>query len=117
MVTRIVSVEEGLAGFANTAPLTVAVLFAVATGISETGCLDAIFDFILGTPDCLGTALIRMMIPVTFLSAFMNNTPVIAIMIPIVKSWAQKADLPPGQVQDSYSAFLVSTQPLSCTFP
>eukprot|EP00210_Caulerpa_lentillifera_P002468 g2366.t1 len=98
MVSRIVSVDEALAGFSNTAPLTVAVLFAVATGISETGCLDAIFDVILGNPGGLGIAMIRMMLPVTILSAFMNNTPVVAIMIPIVKTWCQKADLPPGQL-------------------
>lgn len=68
-------------------------------GISETGCLDAIFKVILGKPSNTGSAMVRMMLPVTVLSAFMNNTPVVAIMIPIVKSWCERANLPPGQVE------------------
>ena len=72
-------------------------------GISETGCLDALFQVVLGNPQSTGSAMVRMMLPVTILSAFMNNTPVVAIMIPIVKVWCQRSHLSPGQV-----GFLIS---------
>lgn len=36
-------------------------------------------------------AQLRMMVPVALVSAFMNNTPVIAMMIPIVKTWSRRA--------------------------
>ena len=39
-----------------------------------------------------------MVIPVMILSAFMNNTPIVALMIPILTSWARKAGLSPGHL-------------------
>lgn len=71
----------------------------VASGVSQTGGLDHIFGRLLGRPSNTPSAMIRMMIPIAIVSAFMNNTPVVAIMIPIINSWSQKADLPPGQVR------------------
>ena len=67
-------------------------------GILETGCLDALFQVVLGNPTNTGSAIMRMMLPVTILSAFMNNKPVVAIMIPIVKVWCQRSHLSAGQV-------------------
>lgn len=43
-------------------------------------------------------AIVRMVIPVMILSAFMNNTPIVALMIPILTSWARKAGLAPGHL-------------------
>eukprot|EP00803_Ostreobium_quekettii_P006321 evm.model.scf_164.7 EVM.evm.TU.scf_164.7 scf_164:94260-120106(+) len=114
MAAKIINVEEGLEGFANEAPLTVAVLFVVASGISETGGLDHIFSRLLGKPTGVARAMVRLMIPVAIVSAFMNNTPVVAILIPIVNSWCQKADLPPGQmfIPLSFSSLLGGTTTL-----
>ena len=43
-------------------------------------------------------ALVRMAIPVMCISAFMNNTPVVLILIPIIASWSRKAGLAPGHL-------------------
>ncbi|GMH35609.1 hypothetical protein BSKO_03477 [Bryopsis sp. KO-2023] len=98
MVSGIITLADGLSGFSNSAPMTVAVLFVVAAGISETGGLDHVFGRLLGRPRSTASAMIRMMLPIAIVSAFMNNTPVVAIMIPIINTWSQKADLPPGQL-------------------
>jgi Na+/H+ antiporter NhaD/arsenite permease-like protein len=56
-------------------------------------------------------ALVRMMIPVVALSAFMNNTPIVAIMIPIIASWSSQAGLAPGHlfIPLSYASILGGT--------
>jgi Na+/H+ antiporter NhaD/arsenite permease-like protein len=47
---------------------------------------------------CAAGALIRMMVPIAAISAFLNNTPVVAIMIPILLAWSAKAGLAPGHL-------------------
>ena len=89
MAAQIVSVEEGIAGFANEGLLTVIVLFVVAAGISHTGALDWYMGKLLGMPKSSASAQLRLMIPISIVSAFLNNTPVVAVMIPIVQKWSR----------------------------
>jgi hypothetical protein len=89
MASKIISVEEGLAGFANEGVLTVLSLFVVAEGISKTGALDWYMGKLLGRPKTAPSAQLRLMVPIAIVSAFLNNTPVVAVMIPIVLKWAK----------------------------
>ena len=73
-------------------------LFAVAEGITQTGALEAFFRKVLGRPKSSPGAQVRMMLPVGFWSAFLNNTPVVALMIPIVSSWSRAIKISPGQL-------------------
>eukprot|EP00892_Ulva_mutabilis_P002422 jgi/Ulvmu1/12180/UM085_0044.1 len=95
---RIISIEDALEGFANDGLLTVAVLFVMASGISETGGLDYAFTQLLGTPKTTRSALIRMVLPLLVISAFLNNSPVVMILIPIITTWSRKAGLAPGHL-------------------
>lgn len=87
------TVEESLEGFANTGLLTVGALFVVACGISSTGGLDWYMAKVLGKPRTPAGAQLRLMIPIACVSAFLNNTPVVAVMIPIVTRWAEATGL------------------------
>ena len=98
MAAGVVSVEEGLAGFANEGLLTVAVLFVVAAGISATGGLDWYMGKLLGHPRTIAGAQLRLMLPIAAVSGFLNNTPVVAVMIPIVQRWAENIHIPKEQV-------------------
>ena len=98
MAAGVVTVEEGLDGFANEGLLTVAVLFVVAAGISATGGLDWYMSKLLGHPTTIAGAQLRLMIPIAVVSAFLNNTPVVAVMIPIVQRWAENIHIPKEQV-------------------
>mmetsp|Transcript_29018 Transcript_29018/g.42804 ORF Transcript_29018/g.42804 Transcript_29018/m.42804 type:complete len:1236 (+) Transcript_29018:347-4054(+) len=89
MTAKIISVDEGLEGFANQGLMTVMTLFVVAEGISRTGALDWYMGKLLGKPKTAAMAQIKLMVPISIVSAFMNNTPVVAIMIPIVQTWAK----------------------------
>jgi hypothetical protein len=98
MAAGVVSVEEGLAGFANEGLLTVAALFVVAAGISATGGLDWYMGKLLGHPRTIAGAQLRLMLPIAAVSGFLNNTPVVAVMIPIVQRWAENIQIPKEQV-------------------
>ena len=98
MAAGVVTVEEGLDGFANEGLLTVAVLFVVAAGISATGGLDWYMSKLLGHQTTIAGAQLRLMIPIAVVSAFLNNTPVVTVMIPIVQRWAENIHIPKEQV-------------------
>ena len=93
-----VDIPEGLKGFSNKGLLTVACLFVVAAGISNTGALDYYMGKLLGSPKSAASAQIRLMVPVAIVSAFLNNTPVVAIMIPILQKWSRKCGIPNSQL-------------------
>jgi len=74
------------------------ILYVVAAGVSHTGGLDWYMSKMLGRPKILCVAQLRLMIPVGIASAFFNNTPLVAIMIPIVQSWAKKINMSDSQL-------------------
>ncbi|MBM4259170.1 MAG: SLC13 family permease [Deltaproteobacteria bacterium] len=94
----VVDEKEALGGFANEGMLTVAVLFVVAAGVRETGGMAFVAQRILGKPQSVFAAQARMMVPTAVLSAVMNNTPLVAIMLPVVADWAKKHRIAPSKV-------------------
>lgn len=94
LIFDIIDPDEAIEGFANTGVMTVAILFIVAEGIQRTSVLLPIFRIVLGKPKHLWEAQIRIMLPVAFISAFLNNTPVVAMLIPVVQSWSRRAGFP-----------------------
>ena len=86
----LVSLEGALKGFANPGMLTVGVMFVVAEGLQQTGAVGFWVQQFLGQPKSRASAQWRMMIPTAAMSAFMNNTPVVAILMPVLDEWAKK---------------------------
>jgi di/tricarboxylate transporter len=70
----------------------------VVTGLQETGGLSWVSLHALGRPRGLRTALLRLMAPVTVLSAFLNNTPVVAMFIPVVTDWCRRIRISPSRM-------------------
>src|SRR5690606_29818860 len=79
-----------VAGFGNDGLITVAVLYVVTAGLTQTGAMAMIVQPLLGRPGSLASAQIRMMLPVAGMSAFLNNTPIVAMFMPVVSEWATK---------------------------
>ena len=98
MVGGVIDPNEAVHGFAHPAVLMIAALFVVASGLSETGAVTALSKKMLGRPRTLTGALLRLMVPVTGLSAFMNNTPIVAMYLPIVDDWARKLRISPSKL-------------------
>ncbi len=89
LVSGVLTPAQALAGFANEGMITVGVLYVVVTGIRETGGIGWIAQKVLGRPRSLRHAQLKMMVPTALMSAFLNNTPVVAMFIPAVKDWAK----------------------------
>lgn len=94
LLFKIIGPDAALKGFANSGVAAVAVLFVVAEGVQRTSVLRPVFRFVLGKPRWLWEAQLRLMFPVAVISAFLNNTPVVAMMIPVVQSWSRRAGFP-----------------------
>lgn len=100
--------QQAVGGFANDAVLTVGVLFLVVAGLQETGAIDLLVQRLLGQPKTTTGALLRMAGPVGVTSAFLNNTTVVALFLPIVNDWCKKSRLAPSKLMIplSYLAIL-----------
>ncbi|MBI4270693.1 MAG: SLC13 family permease [Candidatus Rokubacteria bacterium] len=90
LTAGVLSQREALAGLANEGMITVAILFVVAAGMRETGALASVLEPLLGRPRSTTVAQARLMGPVAFMSAFLNNTPIVAMLIPVVTDWAKR---------------------------
>lgn len=103
--------DAALRGFANTGLITVAVLFVVVTGLRTTGAADWIGQRALGRPKTVRGAVLRMLAPVCGMSAFLNNTPLVALMIPVVSDWGRRFRLSASKLMIplSYAAILGGT--------
>jgi di/tricarboxylate transporter len=94
VVTGVISPEEGLAGFSNGATLTVAFMFVLSAALLKTGALQQVAGMMAGRfrrqPR---RALLLLILVVAVCSAFINNTPVVAVFIPVVNRIAATAKI------------------------
>ncbi len=101
MSTGIITNQELLAGFSNKGMITVGILFLVSEGVRQSGMLNRMAQSYLPRKRGRLFFLIpRIILPVSALSAFLNNTPLVIIFAPIIKKWAEKLNL-------SYKKFLI----------
>ncbi len=82
--------QTALAGFANDGLITVGALFVVAAGLRGTGAVQRLAAALLGASSSDRIGIARLMYPVAFASAFMNNTPIVAALLPAVTEWAKR---------------------------
>lgn len=108
---QLLSPDEAVQGFGNSGLVTVGLLFVVAAGVVHTGAVGRIADPILGRPRSLRRAQGRLLFPVAGLSAFINNTPIVAMFLPVVQGLARRASLAPSQLflPLSYASILGGT--------
>ena len=109
--TGVISAEQAFAGLANEGMVTVALLFVVSAGMTETGGITWIAERLFGRPKTPDKAIARLVIPTATASAFMNNTPLVAMLIPAVNDWAKHIRLAPSKLMIplSYAAILGGT--------
>lgn len=111
MVAGVLLPREALAGLSNEGIVTIAVLYVVVAGLEATGGNTIITERFLSRPKSVTGALMKMMFPVTFVSAFMNNTPVVAMFLPAVNDWAKQNRISVSKLMIplSYAAVLSGT--------
>lgn len=92
MCAGILTPRELLEGFSNKGMITVAMLFLVSEGVRRSGLLEELLRKLLpkGTGTSVRSVQLRMLPVISFISAFLNNTPVVVIFAPMIKRWAEK---------------------------
>lgn len=99
VVSGILSPKEAVAGFSNEATVTVLFMFVLSAALLKTGALSQVgFFFARMYLKSHSLGLMVMMLFVAVVSAFINNTPVVALFIPIVVQTAKEAKLSPGRL-------------------
>ncbi|MDZ7718657.1 MAG: SLC13 family permease [Balneolaceae bacterium] len=105
----VMTLEQAAMGFGNTTLLALGSLYVIAAALRESGALDRASEFILGRKTKkIRRILIRLCPSVAAYSAFLNNTPVVAMGIPAIRSWSQKNRIPASKllIPLSYAAIL-----------
>lgn len=87
-----------VAGLGNEAVITVAVLYVVVIGLSRTGAMSLLTKPLLGRPKSVFGAQARLMIPCAGLSAFLNNTPIVAMFMPVLSDLCKRTGIAPGKL-------------------
>ncbi|MGK2943528.1 MAG: SLC13 family permease [Desulfuromonadales bacterium] len=93
----IVTPKEALVGFSNEGMLTVAILFVVAYAAQSSGILEVFANRVMGRSGGGRRSLLRLMLPVWGLSAFLNNTPIVSMFTPTIRDWALRHKLAPSK--------------------
>ncbi|WP_426415796.1 SLC13 family permease [Aestuariirhabdus sp. LZHN29] len=111
LLTNILTPVEALAGFSNQGLVTIALLYVVVAGLRETGAIDWLSRWVLGRPRNLMAARAQLLFPVALLSAFVNNSPVVAMFTSAVQSWCKRSPFTPSQLllPLSYASILGGT--------
>ncbi len=111
LVSGILTPTEALAGFSNPGIATIAVLYVVVSGLRETGTISWLSRLLLGKPRNQKVALIRLLLPAATISAFINNSPVVAMFTTAVQDWCKRSKFKPSNflLPLSYASILGGT--------
>jgi di/tricarboxylate transporter len=100
--------RQALAGFANEQLHTVALLFVTAAALRGGGSLGVLTSRLLKPTGSVPVAVLRLTFPVAMLSSVLNNTPIVAMLIPEVRAWARRTGIAPSRllIPLSYAAIV-----------
>jgi di/tricarboxylate transporter len=88
---------DALQGFANPSLATVAALFILAGSMRSTGALEMLSKRLFGPTESIRGVLLRLTSVTSFASAFLNNTPIVAMLMPAVVGWSKRHGLSPSR--------------------
>ncbi|KAA5804839.1 SLC13 family permease [Alkalicaulis satelles] len=116
LITGILTAGETLSVFSNSAPITVAALFVLSAALERTGVIDAAAKLVsrLSRGSHPAMALIALMAGVIVMSAFINNTPIVVVVIPIAIGLARSLGVAPSRflIPVSFAAIFGGTTTL-----
>ena len=97
LVAGVITPGQAFGGFSNSAPITVAALYVVSRAVQKTRALQPFVGTALGAGGSLRWTLVRLLTPTAVASAFLNNTPIVAMLVPQVTTWAEQNERSPSR--------------------
>ncbi|MCK1976532.1 anion permease [Jeotgalicoccus huakuii] len=88
LLSGVISNTEALSGFANEGMLTILLLFIVAGAIQKHGIIELVVYRLLGKGKNIKASMLKVLLPLGLSSGFLNNTPIVVALTPILKNWA-----------------------------
>ena len=98
LAAGVVTPSVAFAGFSNPSVLTIAALFIVAAGVQQTNGLARLERLLFATSAQMHVTLLRLMVPTALLSALVNNTPLVAMLLPRLQHWAERESVAASKV-------------------
>ena len=98
ILTGVLEPRDAFAGLSSVSILTIALLLVVSQGVIETGLIQWIGPMLFGRTSNLLVSQVRLMVPVAAFSAFINNTPLVAMCIPLVQDFSRRSRITPGKL-------------------
>lgn len=99
MATGVLTPTEALAGFGSPALITLVGLFVLSNGLLHSGALDRLRE-LLASPRIRNPSQLMLVLGfvVAPISGFIPNTPIVAILLPVVQGWCQRRGISPSRV-------------------
>lgn len=97
-VFGVLTPKEAISGFANEQLAVIILLLILSDTIRKTNVMDAIFNRIFKGTKGQRSFIARLMIFIAPASAFFNNTPLVAMMMPYVHSWSKRNGMSPSKL-------------------
>jgi di/tricarboxylate transporter len=99
VVTGVITPQQGVAGFSNAATITVAFMFVLSAALLKTGALQSVAHRLSAVfRENYRKGMVLMMLLMALISGFVNNTPVVAVFIPVVIQIAYASGQPPSKM-------------------
>jgi di/tricarboxylate transporter len=113
-VAGILTPSQALSGFADEQIAVIILLLVIASIIKKASVIDLLFERLFRSAKTYSGFLLRMMVYVSGSSAFLNNTPIVATLIPYVTDWGKRNNIAPSKllIPLSYAAILGGTATL-----
>jgi di/tricarboxylate transporter len=94
----VIGPDDAFSGFANSGMLIVAALFVVAAGLRETGVMEYVGERFLGHVETEAKALFYMAVVLIPSAMVLNNTPKVALLVPVLIAWCRKRRISPSRL-------------------
>lgn len=100
LILGLLSVDDALDVFSNAAPITIGAMFVLSAALERTGVIGAVGNSVVRLSKTWSpfAAIAVLMLVVIVLSAFMNNTPIVVILIPVAIRLAQSVNISPSRL-------------------
>ena len=98
VLTGVLAPQEAFSGLASPSILTIALLLVISQGVIDTGLIQWIGPALFGRTRNVLVAQLRLMLPVAAFSGFINNTPLVAMCIPVVQDFSRRTRIAPGKL-------------------
>ncbi|EFJ49404.1 sulfur acclimation 1 protein [Volvox carteri f. nagariensis] len=90
LLRGVITPRDAFAGLANDSIVSIALMMMIAAGLESSGALEFVPELVLGRSRREWVGQLRLHIAVASVSAVMNNTPLVAVMIPVVEAWCRQ---------------------------